>query len=420
MNAPISLKDRTRKAVLAIEPVRKSWGEYKRRRLVAAYRHRRDSYARTSEDLGLRYSEQLTTAATRSRLSKRGYSVPARTVGSVSTYAFVPAIGWHEALLPDLQRLGHVERFDYTALGYRWEEFAAGNAEGLRRRAAMNDAFVKSVLEAHRRRPLDWVFVYASGTEVSASSIERLISEIGVPIVNMCLDDKQSWSGPWLGDHHGGQIALAPVFDLSWTSARVACEWYLVEGGRPLYLPEGFDTTTFFPEPAVQQDIDISFIGAHYGFRPTTLAHLKSCNLRVDAFGPGWSNGSAWGPDQLRIINRSRINLGLGGIGYSEELTNVKTRDFEIPAVGRGLYLTSFNADLAQHFDVGSEIVCYRGWDELVELARHYLKNDDERNRIAHLGRQRCLGEHRWLHRYIKVCTVLGILSATAADKVGT
>ena len=42
-----------------------------------------------------------------------------------------------------------------------------------------------------------------------------------------------------------------------------------------------------------------------------------------------------WGDEQVRVINRSKINLGMGGIGYSERLTNVKTRDFEIPGTGR-------------------------------------------------------------------------------------
>jgi spore maturation protein CgeB len=226
----------------------------------------------------------------------------------------------------------------------------------------------------------------------------------------MCLDDKQSWTGAWMGDQRAGQTDIAATFDLSWTSARVACEWYLVEGARPLYMPEGFDHCTFHPME-VPQDIPVSFIGGAYGFRPDVIEFLRRRGIPVQTFGPGWGTRSVWGAEQVGVVNRSIINLGMGGIGYSEDLTNVKTRDFEIPGTGGGLYLTSFSADLARHFIVGEEIACYRGRDEMLELIRYYLRHQDEARSIARRARDRCLSEHRWLHRYRRVCQILGILA---------
>jgi spore maturation protein CgeB len=104
----------------------------------------------------------------------------------------------------------------------------------------------------------------------------------------------------------------------------------------------------------------------------------------------------------------------MGGIEYSEALTNVKGRDFEIPGTGGGMYLTSFNPDLAQHFDIGNEIVCYRNRDEMVELIRYYLARRDEAEAIARRARERCLREHRWLHRYETMLRVLGVLEERA------
>jgi spore maturation protein CgeB len=109
------------------------------------------------------------------------------------------------------------------------------------------------------------------------------------------------------------------------------------------------------------------------------------------------------------------VNLGLGGIGYSESLTNVKTRDFEIPGTGGGVYLTSFNPDLAQHLAVGREILCYRNRQELTELTRWCLHHRDEADAIAAAGRARCLREHRWLHRYLELCRILGIVDIEGA-----
>ena len=82
----------------------------------------------------------------------------------------------------------------------------------------------------------------------------------------------------------------------------------------------------------------------------------------------------------------------MGGIGYSERFTNVKGRDFEIPGTGGGVYLTSFNPDLAQSFVVGEEILCYSNRDEMLELIRYYLAHPEEARAIAARGRggKRC------------------------------
>jgi hypothetical protein len=386
-----------------------AWGRLRRTQLLNEYRARRERYASRAIAAELIYRESEVIASVRRRIADRGYNVRRRDIGEVHTYAFVPNLGWHNSLFPDLAELGPVSRYDYVAEQYGWDEFAKANHSAATRLHEMNERFIADLRRVHRERPVDWVFVYASGTEICPAAIRRITDEMGVPAVNMCLDDKHSWTGAWLGDHRRGQIDLAAVFDLSWTSARVACQWYLVEGGRPLYLPEGFDRTTFYPVE-IAQDLLVSFIGGAYGFRRSVIRHLQRGGLEVSTFGRGWAHGEVSIEDQLRILCRSRINLGMGGIGYSEELTNVKGRDFEVPACGGGMYLTSYNADLAQHFVIGEEIVCYRTRDEMLELARYYIERADEAAAIALRGRTRCLREHRWFHRYQSVCQALGIL----------
>src|SRR5207245_10359752 len=113
------------------------------------------------------------------------------------------------------------------------------------------------------------------------------------------------------------------------TSARVACGWYLAQGARPLYMPEGFDDSTLQPVK-VPQDIPVSFIGGAYGRRRDVIEFLRQRRIPVRAFGAGWGTRSIWGAEQVEVINRSVINLGLGGIGYSENRTNVKPRHREV------------------------------------------------------------------------------------------
>lgn len=395
------------------------WSWYRRQQLHRSFRQRQAEYARRAESAGLQYNVRSTAAEVQQRLAQRGYEPTTKDGGDVHTFAFIPRIGWHPALYPDLQELGRVSEYDYAAHGYTAEEFRRRDAAAVRRRREMHREFLEHLSRVHAQDPVDWVFIYASGLEVTPALIKEITERIGVPVVNMCLDDKQSWESPGMDGSRFGQIDLAPVFDLSWTSARVACEWYLCEGGRPIYQPEGFDPNFYRPLP-IEKDISVSFIGGAYGFRRSLIRDLRRCNIPVHAFGPGWGTQSLWGEDQIRVINRSQINLGAGGIQYSEMLTNVKTRDFEIPGTGGGVYLTTFSADLAEHFDIGREIACYHSREELVDLVRYYLRHPDEADAISARGRQRCLQEHRWLHRYQAICRTIGVLAELTANEEPT
>ena len=386
-----------------------TWAAIKRLRLHQVYLARRDRYAEEADRRNLVYREPDVTTDVRARIRSRGYSPAIRSIGKVHTFAFIPRLGGNPAMFGDLYELGPVTEFDYTTLGIGLDELRDTATHGAALRVDINERMLGALRSAHAERPVDWFFAYGNGYEIEADAIRRVTDELGIPTVNMCLDDKQSWTGPRVGKQRLGQVDLAPVFDLSWTSARVACEWYLVEGGRPLYQPEAFDARMYRPME-LARDIPVSFIGAGYGYRPAVVRRLRKHGIEVQTFGPGWPAGFTAGDEQVAILNRSVINLGMGGIGYSESLTNVKSRDFEIPGAGGGAYLTSFNADLAQHFVVGEEILCYSNRFELVETLRYYLAHPEEAAAIGLRARQRSLAEHRWLHRYQRVLRVLGIL----------
>ncbi len=403
---PSKLKERLR----AWGPAREAWTAVRARQVEEEYRKRRDFYARTAAERGLVYSEARITGEVRARLAARGYTPVRRVTGEIHTFASIPMFGWHEHLVPDLGELGPVTHFDYTKLGFDFERLAATEGEATQReRARMNDLLVNAIREAHVRGPVDWVFLYGGGQDYSPAMLRRITEELGIPVANMSLDDKQGFVGASAGDARTGAIDITRDTDLYMTSARVACEWHMVEGGRPLYLPEGFSTAAYRPMN-VPRDIPVSFVGGAYGFRVAVIDAIRRAGIDVHPFGGGWGTRSVWRDEQVEIINRSAINLGMGGIEYSETFTNVKTRDFEIPGTGGGVYLTSFNADLAQHFVVGDEILCYHTRDEMIDLIRYYLARPEEADAIARRARARSLREHRWLHRYEAMLRILGVL----------
>lgn len=100
--------------------------------------------------------------------------------------------------------------------------------------------------------------------------------------------------------------------------------------------------------------------------------------------------------------------MGSEGIGWSPDLKNVKCRDFDGPCIGA--YVTSYNPDLAEMFRIGEEIACYSTPDEAVEVLRDLLRNPGKREHLARRGRERCVAEHTWKHRFETVLGLLGVL----------
>lgn len=406
---PLPLPESWKRAVRDFAPTRDLWGAWRAWHLHRDYAARREHYAALALAQGLRYDANEVTRAVRARLAARGYTPTPRAHGEVHTFACVPEFSWHKHLIPDLQALGPVTRFDYCALGFDVLALTADTPDARRQRREMLARVLPALRAAHAQRPVDWVFCYGGGQDTSPAVIREITESLGIPVVNMSLDDKQGWVGRFNGECRSGAQDITHAFDLYMTSARVCCEWHLVEGGRPIYLPEGVDVAAFAPRDT-PRDLDVSFVGAAYGFRRSFVDELRRMGLRVETFGAGWP-GASWVDDPVAVFNRSAVNLGMGGIEYSESLTNVKGRDFEIPAVGGGAYLTSFNPDLALHFEVGREIACYRNRDEALELARHLLTHRDEARAMATAARDRCVREHRWLHRYESMLRVLGVMA---------
>ncbi|MCS6857554.1 MAG: glycosyltransferase, partial [Sandaracinaceae bacterium] len=121
--------------------------------------------------------------------------------------------------------------------------------------------------------------------------------------------------------------------------------------------------------------------------------------------------------EMLRFFNRCQIQLGFGDMFFSRWLTNLKGRDFEVPAVGRALYVTTYNADLAECFEIGREILCYRGIDELLELLRRFLRDPERCREMARRARERVIREHQWKHRFESLLRFLGMLEEAGAEE---
>jgi hypothetical protein len=383
----------------------------------ARYRRTREKYQEALVDDPDAWSCSAAISRARKRIKDRGYRPAPRRVGDVHTYAYIPGNWSHQnQIAKNLTKLGFCTRFDYTKHGVALSDLRSANSMSSLNRQELQKQLLDHIKETHRRRPIDWFFSYALGWDLTAESLRRIHEEMGIPTVNISLDDKNWWWEIERGDRISGLSNIAPKFDLAWTSATTSVPWYWAEGGQAIFLPEGVDTDWFRPIDGVSQDIGVGFVGSDFGRRRKLFSELRKAGITVAVFGDGWEGGRLDDESMLRFFNRCEINLGIGDMHHSRWLTNLKGRDFEIPSVGCGVYVTTYNSDLAQCFALGREIICYRGIDELIELIRYYIRNREEAKAIAERGRLRCIADHKWTQRFL---TILNAIEVVADNTLG-
>lgn len=94
----------------------------------------------------------------------------------------------------------------------------------------------------------------------------------------------------------------------------------------------------------------------------------------------------------------SRADFGLGEKQFARDTSNM--RIFEATKAG-ALLVTEFCNNLAEYFDIGNEILCFKSQDELVDILRHYSKHPEQAGKIARAGHLRTVRQHSVENRAI-------------------
>lgn len=121
--------------------------------------------------------------------------------------------------------------------------------------------------------------------------------------------------------------------------------------------------------------------------------------------------------EMIKLYSRSRINLGFSSCGDTHKegkrILQVRLRDFEVPMSG-GFYMVEYMEELGEFFDIGKEIVCYSGPEDLAEKIKYYLAHDDEREAIRKAGYERCRRDHTWQKRFAAAFREMGLYKGGA------
>ena len=284
------------------------------RRRLRAWRNRRrlekerDFYEDAFRSRSLKIPGE---AEIRAAMRQRFPNLKPKPKGTIRTLAIWHNYNWvTDALKPSLEAFGPVHLYDW------YGEFDHSRKDWDRAvKPRMNRALVDLVDKWCRAERPDVIFTYLSGELVWPETVQAMRSQ-GIPIVNLCLNDKENFVGKIRGGRAFGMRDICRHFDLCWTSTEDALKKYCVEGALPLYLPEGANPMVHRPHD-VERSIDVSFVGQCYGNRPEVIRKLQESGIRAEAFGFGWPNGALATDEMVKMYSRSRINLGFGGVAGS-------------------------------------------------------------------------------------------------------
>ncbi|HWE96419.1 MAG TPA: glycosyltransferase [Tepidisphaeraceae bacterium] len=345
--------------------------------------------------------EALATAV-RARLARRRGGRPAGAKGEMHLFIAYGVYNWERVLPTALAPFGRVSAFDWRARGF--DEFAP---DWLIHRDDMNRAMLDAFRAAHREQPVDAVVAYVSGNNTSPQALAEMAGA-GAAVFNFCWDDKINFPGHMSGGRYTSPAAIAGAVDLNLTNAPDSVVKYAVHGGLAMFWPEAAYPPVHRPYDA-PFEFDVTFVGARYGWRPQFIDELAGEGIKVECFGRGWPNGPLSDEEMVRLYSRSRINLGVGGVGHSRKLLCIKGRDFEVPMSG-GLYLTQHNPELSFVFEIGREIMTYRSAADCAATVHELLADPARAAEIRRAARARSLRDHTYESRWTQAFGMAGLM----------
>lgn len=304
-------------------------------------------------------------------------------------------------LLPELRKLADVTFLDLSAC------YRAGDRI---KSAFQPAAFAQAVAGVPADRRFDCAVVYLDAQRLDEEILAWVRARTDGPVFGLNLDDKTTYGEYDVFRQEAQNYRRwAGSFDANLTNSRAFVDIYRLDGHACLYLPTGYhyDPERHFPpsEPVFQRQL--AFVGSCKPEREEFIAQLRSLGVEVEVFGGGWAGGRFM-DDGPEIYRTTQINLGIGYNLPGDHFTNLKNRDFECPGAG-GCYLTTFDWELADLFQVGREILCYRTFADLCEILLHYGRRPGACLEIARAGFERARREHTWAHRFADVFLQAGL-----------
>jgi hypothetical protein len=276
----------------------------------------------------------------------------------------------------------------------------SGNIHNRRRQivAAQVEAFKPDVLYMFEWSPLGDEFMHAMKSKVGLR-----VGQIASP-----LPDNRTFSG----------------YDLMLSSWPPIVSHFNAKGMTSEYFRLGFDERVWERLGQQPRHFDVTFVGGFAPSHANRVPWLEALlgEVDIDIFGYGLDRvpanspihdhfrGPAWGRRMFEILGQSKITLHLNATinvaGQVSDSYACAMRFYEATGMGTCL-LTENKNNLSELLTPGKEICAYDNMDQAIEMIRHYLTHDTQRDAIAKVGQARTLREHTYRVRMFELAEIL-------------
>jgi spore maturation protein CgeB len=230
----------------------------------------------------------------------------------------------------------------------------------------------------------------------------------------------------WIKDELGAKTALwypddprffnslvkyiAPSYDHVFTASEKAIGMYKEIGCEKVhFLPFACEPTvhkklSLYDERSTLNYSDVVFVGTCTQRRSGLIKALEKTGIKIEVYGPYWRyfkrsrnvHDGVYGPEMVKVFNSAKIVLN---IHVEDDLPyKVNMRTFEATGCGSFL-LTDYAYGMEKIFEANKELVIYTDKSELVELIKHYLDAEEEREVVAERAQRKASKEHTYEQR---------------------
>lgn len=403
----LQLRDRLKKVKLLLS-LNSAW---RARQLKSGLKRLRHLYSKAAAAQGIEYHEDVALAIASNNLQRKinlPYPISRRLkvfwVGANRDQD-------HSGFLQALKRLCNVTCFfNFNGEYGLWYKNRHGRVKTYDPTiVALNDsALLEQVELTNNLTGIDILMGQMWANYISVEALSR-IRTMGIPVINVSMDDRLPANWGTKDGRRLGAVGLKSATDLILTTTAEACLWYAVEGCPAIYWPLASDPGVFSPSNNATRDIDVLFIGNRYGIRARIVDYLTSHGVMVSSWGTGWPNGYVTAEQCAELFKRARIILGIGTVGYSNDVFTLKQRDFDAPMAG-ALYVTHRNPDLTALYREGEEIACYENDKECLDVIKFYLSRPELQCSIARAGWRKAVSRDSWDSRIAQTFKKVGLI----------
>ncbi len=206
--------------------------------------------------------------------------------------------------------------------------------------------------------------------------------------------------------HFEAHLDFARGFDIVFTAHKPAVDKFKERGLENVYwMPPGCDQD-IHGRKTEKELYDIGFVGTLNPALNAERVHLfEELQKRFNTYY-----------ERCFFERMAEVFSGSKIVFHKSALDGLAMRVFEVMAAGSMLLADeATGSGFTDLFHDREHIVIYRSKEELIELSDYYLRNEDERRKIAADGMEKVLNEHTYSHRAESMVRTLSVFKKLGA-----